>query len=231
MFTERTQSYLAAKYYGYLKEFFDDRGVKAFIHATEYYAGQRGRRMAQRAIRDGKSLTYETYSQYGEWKNTQEMIDEDHANEFEFVSTAPDTKMNIRKCPWRTQFKSMGAEEAGIVYCTYLDKAIVRGFNPDINYNVNLDGLDGCDGEYCTHTVSDFDAKSADMTKNEDSLMGFDYHCAHLYWSFREVAIAIFGYDGNVVANKVLEDLSNDFGKDYADTIMKYENTNFNVTF
>ena len=72
-FTELSHAFIAAKYYVYLKEIFGDRGEAAFLHATRYYGEQRGRRMAQRAIRDGKPLTYETYCQYGEWVNTEEV--------------------------------------------------------------------------------------------------------------------------------------------------------------
>ena len=72
-FNERTHAFIAAKYYVHLTERFGERGKAAFLHATRYYGEQRGRRMAQRAIRDGKELTYETYCQYGEWVNTEEI--------------------------------------------------------------------------------------------------------------------------------------------------------------
>ena len=56
-FNEKVHAYIAAKYYVYLTEEFGRRGELAFLHATQYYASQRGRRMAQRAIRDGEELT------------------------------------------------------------------------------------------------------------------------------------------------------------------------------
>ena len=56
-FNERVHAYIAAKYYVHLTEHFGERGKKAFLHATQYYALQRGRRMAQRAIRDGQRIT------------------------------------------------------------------------------------------------------------------------------------------------------------------------------
>ena len=43
-FNEKVHAYIAAKYYIHLKEHFGDRGIQAFIHATQYYAMQRGRR-------------------------------------------------------------------------------------------------------------------------------------------------------------------------------------------
>ena len=57
-FNEKVHAFIAAKFYVYLTEAFGERGERAFIHGTQYYAEQRGRRMAQRAIRDGKELTY-----------------------------------------------------------------------------------------------------------------------------------------------------------------------------
>ena len=70
-FNEKVHAYIAAKYYTYLTERFGERGKKAFVHATQYYAEQRGRRMAQRAIRDGRELDFGTYQEYGEWVNAR----------------------------------------------------------------------------------------------------------------------------------------------------------------
>ena len=136
-FNEKVHAYIAAKYYVHLTETFGERGKKAFIHGTQYYAEQRGRRMAQRAIRDGKELTYETYCQYGEWVNTQEIIDEGCNNHSTVQTFAPDFLTHIDRCPWHTQFKEMGLVEAGHTYCAHLDNSICRGFNPYIIYEVD----------------------------------------------------------------------------------------------
>ena len=101
-FTELSHAFIAAKYYVYLKEIFGDRGEAAFLHATRYYGEQRGRRMAQRAIRDGKPLTYETYCQYGEWVNTEEVKAQGLGNQSETTSLSPDfrsTSMSVRGTP------------------------------------------------------------------------------------------------------------------------------------
>ena len=104
-FNERVHAFIAAKYYVRLTEQFGERGKQAFIHATQYYAEQRGRRMAQRAIRDGMELTYETYRQYGEWQSTQEMIDAGCANYRTFEQIEPDCIIHVHRCPWHVQFK------------------------------------------------------------------------------------------------------------------------------
>ena len=93
-FNEKVHAFIAAKFYVYLTEAFGERGERAFIHGTQYYAEQRGRRMAQRAIRDGKELTYANYLEYGEWVNTQEIIDEGCANKSTIESWAPDYRIH-----------------------------------------------------------------------------------------------------------------------------------------
>ncbi|MFR8777845.1 MAG: L-2-amino-thiazoline-4-carboxylic acid hydrolase, partial [Enterocloster sp.] len=120
-FNEMTHAFLAARYYIRLTEQFGDRGREAFIHGIQYYGSQRGRRMAQRAIRDGKPLTYENYCRYGEWVNTEEIKAMGAANRVEIGGYDPDYIMNIYSCPWFAQFQKMGAGEAGKAYCSVLD--------------------------------------------------------------------------------------------------------------
>ena len=108
-FNEMTHAFLAARYYIRFTEQFGDRGREAFIHGIQYYGSQRGRRMAQRAIRDGKPLTYENYCRYGEWVNTEEIKAMGAANRVEIGGYDPDYIMNIYSCPWFAQFQKMGA--------------------------------------------------------------------------------------------------------------------------
>ena len=46
-FNEMTHAFIAAKYYVHMTEAFGERGKAAFIHGTQYYGGQRGRRLRQ----------------------------------------------------------------------------------------------------------------------------------------------------------------------------------------
>lgn len=88
-----------------MTECFSARGEAAFIHAVQYYAGQRGRRMAQRAIRDGKELTHAVFMQYGELVTTDEV----RAADGDLVSLSPDYELHITNCPWHDQFAEMAA--------------------------------------------------------------------------------------------------------------------------
>lgn len=223
-FNEKVHAYIAAKYYVHLTETFGERGRLAFIHGTQYYAMQRGRRMAQRAIRDGLELTQSAYNQYGEWVNTEEIKTEGCQNQMEFT---PDGKLKITQCPWYTQFREMGLKEAGTEYCKHLDSAISRGFNPYLEYKVDQTlHTSNC----CLHRLeTGFIGEGTEKGKKKEYLKNFEYHCAHSYWAYNEVTTAIFGAGGERVNSLVLQDFTQDYGANMADILCSYRDTNFNV--
>ncbi|MBQ1888105.1 MAG: hypothetical protein II166_05470, partial [Firmicutes bacterium] len=84
------------------------------------------------------------------------------------------------------------------------------------------------DHDYCIQIVKDCGLDPSNMPKKDPkNLMPFEYHCAHSYWSYAKTCAAIFGEEGNELACAVLSDLSKEFGKEYADTILKYADTDF----
>lgn len=226
-FTEKTHAYLVICFYRRLIEHFGEQGKNAFVHATQYYGGQRGRRMAQRAIRNGETLTFDTYCRYGEWVNTQTSKDLGCANKVEVLLKDPDYIKKVTICPWHTEFKESRALDAGVLYCTYLDSAICRGFNPAIKYsvpkNLNKDG-------YCIHTIKDcFLKEGTDFEKHKEYLKDFDYHCAHLFFAYREVVCAIFGKEGSLLAEEVLQDFRSRCGDEMTELLLSFQDTNFNI--
>lgn len=223
-FNEKVHAYIAAKYYVYLTEAFGDRGGEAFVHATRNYAMQRGRRMAQRAIRDGQPLTQATYNYYGEWVPTEEMTAAGQNNR---STSMPDGSLHITRCPWHAQFVEMGLPEAGMAYCRVLDSSISQGFNPELGYVVEqtLHTHDCCIHRLTSGPISE----GADRGKNPAGLRDFTYHCAHSYWSYREVCTAIFGAEGAKVSQQVAEDFRRDYGQEMTDILFRYETVNFNV--
>ncbi len=226
-FTEMAHAFIAAKYYVHLKEAFGERGDAAFLHATRYYAEQRGRRMAQRAIRDGKPLTYEVYREYGEWVNTPEAIEQGIANRSELISENPDWQVHVHCCPWHYQFAKMGLPEGGLAYCHDLDASIARGFNPEIKYSTSQTLHDH---EYCIQTVLDSGlTPGKPVVKNPEGLKSFEFHCAHSYWAYNEVTAAIFGAEGEQINALVLREFALEYGQEMADVIASYRGTNFNI--
>jgi hypothetical protein len=222
-FNERVHAYIAAKFYTHLTETFGDRGKNAFIHATQYYAGQRGRRMAQKAIRHGEELTYASFMKYNELAFTPDVKPADG----ELVSLSPNYEIHITYCPWHEQFKEMGCLEAGDLYCTHIDESLCRGFNPGIVFQApqNLNS-----GPFCVHRVLNTYYKEFPDTRGAERYRrDFSYHCGHLYWSFNEVVAAIFGAEGEAVNAKVLEGFAKEYGSEMAGEPASYRYTNFNV--
>lgn len=226
-FTEKTHAFVAAEFYKYLSSEFKERGEDAFIHAVIYYGSQRGRRMAQRAIRDGRKLDFAAYLEYGEWVSSEELARLGRDNKTEIISFSPDYTMKISRCPWHSQFVEMGLECAGKIYCSYIDKSIAQGFNPSIDYQV-LQTL--YEHDCCVQTVKN--AKISKIDKRPKKLCyvkDFCYHTAHLFYAFKEVSAAIFGKDGENIAEKVLSDFENAYKQQMLCELLSFEGTNFNI--
>lgn len=225
-FNEMVHAFIAAKFYVYLTERFGERGKSAFLHATRTYAEQRGRRMAQRAIRDGQPLNFETYCRYGEWASTEEMQAMGLQNQAKVRSLSPDYEVHIFVCPWHEQFRRMGLPEAGELYCRDLDASICRGFNPEIDYKT-LQTLH--DHDRCVQVVRDANLKKGLPSKDPANMKSFEYHCAHSYWTYSETATAIFGAAGQQAAAQVLKDFAQEYGEQLADTLVGYRDVDFDA--
>jgi len=226
-FNEKVHAFIPAKFYVYLSGAFGESGVKTFIHATQYYAGQRGRRMAQRALKDGRELTYETYAEYGEWVNTPEIIEANQGHQSTVEEFSPDYVIRVTRCPWHIQFKEMGLAEAGHEYCSHLDSAICRGFNPYLTFTVEQ-SLHKSD--CCIQRISNTNFKAKlNIVKKKEYLRSFEFHCGHVYWAYSEVTRAVWGAQGEVLNAEVLKDFSTEYGQEMADTLVNYRHVNFNV--
>ena len=226
-FNEMTHAYIAAKFYLHLTERFAQRGEMAFIQGTQRHAEQRGRRMAQRAIRRGEQLDFTAYTRNGEWVNTEEVRAMGCANH-SVPEMGEDYTLRIYCCPWHRQFQDMGLGRAGEVYCQHLDNSIARGFNPYLTYDVEqtLQTADHCIHHLrCAGITPD-----TDLSKYPEGLKSFEYHCANSYWAYSRVAKAIFGAEGEAVVAAVLADFRGDYGDEMADALLSYEAVDFDMT-
>ena len=244
IFNERVQAFITVLFYRELKRRFGTRGVQAFVQGTQSYGEQRGRRMAQRAIRAGEELTLQTYLRRGEWVNTEMICAQGIANKAELTDAAPeysaaypDYIKKVTVCPWHEQFKKMGALEAGELYCRHIDPSLFRGFNPVLSYEVpqNLN-----QGVCCYHIVRNgYEAAQAAEGSGEGpaprkmpgkdpaGLRSFEYHCADSYWSYRRTAERIFGAEGTAASEQVLLQVRETCGKEAAERLLQYRGTDF----
>ena len=225
-FTEKSHAFIAAQYYRLMHDRFGDQGTSAFIHATMYYGEQRGRRMAQRCIKDGKELTAANYYRYGEWNPTKEMIETQQSNQSTFLSYEPDRVSKITRCPWAKQFHEMGLNETGgEVYCKAIDAALVRGFNPELSFTTEQTLQTN---EFCIQRMRNAGiSPDEDLSKDPGNIKGFGYHCAHMFYAYRDICEAVFGEEGTAVSDEVFRLYEENYGTKDAAYIRLYAGTDF----
>lgn len=226
-FTEKHHAYLVGRFYQKLMEKCPGRAEAIFIMCTQRYAQQRGSRMAQRAIRDGRRLDFTAYREYGEWKNTETVKTEGCANAGEVTAWAPDHIEKVYMCPWAAQFKEMDLAKCGTLYCQYVDKSIVNGFNPEMVYEVPQSMHEH---GYCLQISRDANFEENQVFhKHTEYQKTFDYHCGHCYKTFSELITAILGTDGTYISTDVLRQFEHDYGKEMADVLLSFRDVDFNL--
>jgi len=222
-YTEKHHAFISATYYRLLKERELIGWQDAFLYACRRYAEQRGGRMAQRAIRDGKPLTIGTYCSYGEWNYTDEASAENFPQSINDEFKGDDMIRTYHACPWNAQYMDMDLKDGAILYCQDLDMSIARGFNPAISYEVTQTMHEH---GTCIHIMGNL-ANDKPTAKKPENIKDFKYHCAHAYWVFADVMKSIYGTEGELIAAQALEAFAEEYGDEYSDGLMEYRNTNF----
>ena len=108
-----------------------DSGLLALEKATIQYARERGIRMAKRCLADGRELDMQSYLLYAEWADTKGW------SNIEVSSVTPEFKNHVEKCGWYDTWKKYGLMKYGAVYCSYVDKNLVKGFNPALEVEIS----------------------------------------------------------------------------------------------
>jgi hypothetical protein len=191
----------------------------AFLLATRKYGEQRGSRMAQRAIRDGRPLSFPSYRYYGEWEYTPEGLDGAPEPMYEDVEDGDNMTKKIFHCPWSRTYLALDQLDGANEYCSVLDISIARGFNPDLVFEVHKTMHN--QGDYCYQVQKD-GLKSDGCEygpKKQENLRDFNYHCAHLYKTFRDIVSAIYKSAGVALASEALACFIDEYGKEAADRI------------
>ncbi|WP_458862587.1 L-2-amino-thiazoline-4-carboxylic acid hydrolase [Acidaminobacterium chupaoyuni] len=225
MFTERQHAFISATFYRLMKEADLHDYEAVFNFAKRKYAEERGSRMAQRALRDGKELDFASYREYGEWAFTPEVTEDPNSCSTQQPEN-DDLKMTIQGCPWSSQYKEMGLAEGGMLYCSGLDISIVRGFNPALRYEVTQMSYGG--NEVCIQYQRD--AKlSQSRPKRPENIRDFRFHCAHIYFTFEKLITAIYKTEGAVLSAKMLEAFAEAYGRENADALLLYRGHDFTL--
>lgn len=224
---ERHHAFISAAFYRELKAGNFDNYEQAFLLATRKYAEQRGSRMAQRAIRDGRPLDFASYRWYGEWVYSDEYLRGLDKEKSRPVDDGDNLTVDIFDCPWSAQYLDMGLKDGANTYCSVLDESIARGFNPRLTFIVSHTMHD-C-GDYCRQTQVDANkgGEEAYGPRKPDNIRDFDYHCGHVYSTFAKTIKAIYGAVGETLAAKVLLAFRKEYGNNAADILITQLETDF----
>jgi len=227
LFSEKHHAFVSATFYRIIKEngFHDYR--TAFRMAVRLYAQQRGSRMAQRALRDGRPLDFASYRYYGEWEYTPGALAA-MPRHFESVAEGCDVKMIVHSCPWKDQYYEMGLPDGALDYCADLDCSIARGFNPELAFEVGQTLMQE-GNEFCVlyQREANIGAESAYGPRNPENIMCWSFHCGHVYKTFSDVFTAVYGEKGAEASGKAIAAFAEAYGDDMAQSLAGFKAHDF----
>ena len=210
-------------------QLYGERGMKASARATVLYASERGRRMAKRASRDGYPLTPAVYRIYTEWADEQKRM------KVETLQLSPNYRMNGTYCVWNETWKQYHLEKYGEIYCTYVDKTMVKAFNPGnelIIHSAQSLGGSGCDFEWPGLCYENEEALRADgalkQSKRQVAVKDFLYHCGHTVSAMGRGYALELGQEGSDrIVCEALDKYCALFGREKAEAVIRESELDF----
>lgn len=222
---EIQHAFIVSEFYRLLKAHDGENGIAVFRMAAITYGEQRGKRMAMRALRDGHPLDYEGYFAYGEYPSTDAYFDVDMWDEQGVVNE------RVTRCPWATVFAERGMKECGVAYCREIDRAIVRGFNPELELETaSTQHLQGC----CRFYFRDQKVypglleKAGALTENRSDISKpLEYHCGHVFHVFSQTVRGVYGQAGAEMCGQVIEAFRGAFGEQMTGALLENAKADF----
>lgn len=193
-------------------------GEKVILEAVRQYGLERGKRMAEAALRHKDTADEVGYQVYGEWKSTTGTRKSENFNDKDGFRSI------VHRCEWDDAWRKYGLIDYGKYYCMVVDESLYKGFNPKLHIDVKstLSGGDSCcyfgwgkalsDEQLCT-----MKEKKAEL--GDSCIQGFDYHTAHIWRTVSSIIESRFGKDGKRIVEKAKDEFINMFGKGIMDKI------------
>lgn len=222
---EKHHAQIISAYYEELKKQ-GAQGLAVFIKGAQQYGEERGRRMGLRVLRDQGKLGFQEYFAYGEWESTPGYLD------VAMKAGAGTVEENVVKCPWHDVFMDRGMKDCGALYCREIDRAIVRGFNPELcivqETTMYRDG-------HCSFCFRDeaideamFDrVENIEKQQNGRNRLPMSYHCAHIYSVYSRIISDIYGEEGRKMISRVDRGLEERLGTDFLKELGHYDGEDF----
>ncbi len=182
------------------------RGEELFRLCTDFYGERRGRRMAVRAFRDGNPLDFSSYFAYGELINTPGS----YTGTYEVTSPGICVETQTG-CPWASAFQKLCGMDCASVYCSLIDLAIVRGFNPQLKFEYvqNMHCAGSCIFNYYGDDIEHgFMDTYKNRLKSSNTRRHMDYHSADVYNAFRTCSLPVLGEEILTETDRRIEEIT-----------------------
>ena len=213
----------------YAEELCGKAGLQALEKGTILYGKERGLRMAMRAQRNGDELSQRNYLIYGEWSDPRGLCSSRTA------SLSPIYRTETLVCEWCRTWERYDLMRYGRIYCSHIDKSLVKGFNPEneLDMDGSLSKGDPCCGfNWIGADYGDGASDSADMKKkaelSESNVKDFLYHTAHLYSALRRCFLLELGLQASgSICGSAMKEYSELLGSDKAAAILSEADQDF----
>lgn len=202
------------------------RGYDVFMTAGRSYGSRRGRRMALRAMRDGNPLDTTSYFAYGELLCTEGGYAGELYEAFPGV-----VHEHQEECMWAEVFHRE-CHQCGVDYCREIDEAIVRGFNPTLQFECmqNMHLTHSCDFYYHGKEITaDFmSTYSSRLAPGASTKREMAYHCADMYDMYCYVIRSVLPDRAQDIISAVRGRLAEKYGLGFLPALDAYQSTDFN---
>jgi len=193
-----------------------EAGMDALAKGTVQYAKERGLRMAKRCLADGRELSMQSYLLYAEWADTRGWTG------IEVSGIVPKFLNHVEKCAWHIAWKQYDLMRYGAVYCTWVDKNLVKGFNPEnevVIDSVLTHGAPSCEFDWLGADFASeqefYDLMALKASMAERNVKDFLYHSAHILSALRRIFYVELGVAATEeICTKALAEYESFMGKE-----------------
>ena len=213
----------------YAEECCGEKGMDALAKATVQYARERGLRMAKRCLADGRELSMQSYLLYAEWADTRGWTG------IEVSGIVHRFLNHVEKCAWHIAWKQYDLMRYGAVYCTWVDKNLVKGFNPEnevVIDSVLTHGAASCEFDWLGANFQTEQEFYELMAKKKElaprTVKDFLYHTAHILSALRRVFYVELGVPATEeICKKAFEEYTAIMGADKLSALLEEAKLDF----
>lgn len=188
-------------------------GTDSILRGMTVYGKERGRRMADRARRNGDEINTMTSQAYGEWKP-------DFPGQMEFgqIRIQPTLRTYISRCAWCDAWEKHGLTEFGKLYCVNVDNAVYQGYQDQFVCTPVTEpmswGGTRCEFDWGSPlTPGENEALAEKKQELGSSCMeDMTFHAAHILAAISRVLASDLGEDGQKAVDRAREEFVELFG-------------------